>query len=105
VCFDSHTWVLGTRASRQVLRLTPSNPLLPPHEVVDLGDEDQKRNGIPIFLADEIDIEFACPFVCYVFPLSVFRTNCVVNVMTDLMEEHMSKPEFSQECDAKRNGR
>jgi hypothetical protein len=55
--------------------------LLTPDEVVDLGDEDQKRNGIPIFLTDEIGIEFACPFVCYVLPLSVFGTNCVVNVM------------------------
>jgi hypothetical protein len=89
-----------------VLRLTPpSNSLLTPDEVVDLGDEDQKRNCIPIFLTDEIGIEFACPFVCYVLPLSVFGTNCVVNVMSDLMEEHMSKPEYTQECDAKRNGR
>jgi hypothetical protein len=44
-----------------------------PQEVVDLGNEDQKRKGVPVFLADEIDIEFACPFVRYVLPLSVFR--------------------------------
>jgi hypothetical protein len=80
------------------------NPVLTLHEVVNLGDEHQKRRGIPVFLADKIGIEFACPFVCDVLSLSVFRTNCVVNVMSNLMEEHMAEPEFSQKCDAKRNG-
>ena len=59
-------WPLVSTATPEFLELAPSdrcsdsppsNPLLTPYEVVDLGDEDQKRNGIPIFLADEIDIE------------------------------------------------
>lgn len=80
------------------------NPVLALHDVVNLGDEHQKRIGIPVFLADKVGIEFTCPFVRYVLSLSVFRANCVVNVMSDLMEEHMAEPEFSQKCDAKRNG-
>jgi hypothetical protein len=79
--------------------------MLPPHEVVDLRGEDQKRKAIPVFLTDEIYIEFVRPFIRYVLLLSVFRTDRVVNVMSDLMEEHMPEPEVSQKRDSKRNGR
>lgn len=82
-----------------------SNPVLTPHEVVDLRGEDHKRKGIPVFLTDEIYIEFVRPFIRYVLLLSVFRTDRVVNVMSYLMEEHMPEPEVSQKCDSKGNGR
>ena len=63
-----------------------SNPLIAPHKFVEFKSRNEDRKCVPIFLADEIAIEFSIPLVCHIFSLIVLRPNRVVNVMTNLME-------------------
>jgi hypothetical protein len=75
--------------------------LLAPHKLVDLEGGNKNRESVPVFLADEINVKFPRPLICYILLLGMLRSDRAMNMVPEFVKENMTEDDLPQKRNMK----